>query len=54
VDCLINDAGFGDHGDFATADLAKQERMISVNITALTALTRLFCRLCWKRDTDTF
>ena len=42
VDCLINDAGFGDHGDFATADLAKQERMISVNITALTALTRLF------------
>jgi len=42
VDCLINDAGFGDHGDFATADLAKQERMINVNITALTAFTRLF------------
>jgi len=42
VDCLINDAGFGDYGAFATSDLAKQERMISVNITALTALTRLF------------
>ena len=42
VDCLINDAGFGDHGSFATVDLAKQERMIGVNITALTALTRLF------------
>ncbi len=42
VDCLINDAGFGDHGAFATADLAKQERIIGVNITALTALTRLF------------
>jgi short-subunit dehydrogenase len=42
VDCLINDAGFGDHGAFATVDLAKQERMIGVNITALTALTRLF------------
>ena len=41
VDCLINDAGFGDYGGFATADLARQERMISVNITALTALTRL-------------
>src|SRR4029434_9939393 len=42
VDCLINDAGFGDHGAFATVDLAKQERMIAVNIIALTALTRLF------------
>jgi uncharacterized protein len=42
VDCLINDAGFGDYGAFSTSDLAKQERMISVNITALTALTRLF------------
>lgn len=42
VDCLINDAGFGDHGSFADSDLAKQIRMIGVNITALTALTRLF------------
>src|SRR6266496_1088015 len=42
VDCLINDAGFGDYGSFASCDLAKQERMIGVNITALTALTRLF------------
>jgi short-subunit dehydrogenase len=42
VDCLINDAGFGDYGSFASCDLAKQERMIAVNITALTALTRLF------------
>jgi uncharacterized protein len=42
VDCLINDAGFGDHGAFATVDPVKQERMIAVNITTLTALTRLF------------
>jgi len=42
VDCLINDAGLGDYGSFAKCDLAKQERMIAVNITALTALTRLF------------
>jgi short-subunit dehydrogenase len=41
VDCLINDAGFGDHGSFADSDLGKLERMIRVNITALTALTRL-------------
>lgn len=42
VDCLINDAGFGDYGTFAASNLAKQEGMIGVNITALTALTRLF------------
>jgi short-subunit dehydrogenase len=42
VDCLINNAGFGDHGVFASSDLAKQERMIGVNVVALTALTRLF------------
>src|SRR5215813_10189987 len=42
VDCLINDAGFGDYGSFASSDLAKQQRMIGVNITTLTALTRLF------------
>jgi len=42
VDCLINNAGFGDYGSFAACDLTRQERMISVNITALTGLTRLF------------
>jgi uncharacterized protein len=42
VDCLINNAGFGDHGPFATSDLTRQRRMIAVNITALTELTRLF------------
>jgi len=41
VDCLINDAGLGDHGSFAGSDLTKQEHMIAINITALTALTRL-------------
>src|SRR5262245_59294984 len=42
VDCLINNAGFGDHGPFATSDLARQRNMIAVNITALTELTRMF------------
>ncbi len=42
VDCLINNAGFGDYGPFAACDLTRQERMISVNIAALTGLTRLF------------
>jgi len=42
VACLINNAGFGDYGTFATAELTRQESMINVNVTALTALTRLF------------
>ncbi len=42
VDCLINNAGFGDYGAFAASDLARQQWMIGVNITSLTALTRLF------------
>ncbi|MGE5532372.1 MAG: SDR family NAD(P)-dependent oxidoreductase [Bacteroidota bacterium] len=42
VDCLINNAGFGDHGPFAASDLARQRSMIAVNVTALTELTRLF------------
>ncbi|MGB9475809.1 MAG: SDR family oxidoreductase [Candidatus Udaeobacter sp.] len=42
VDCLINNAGLGDYGPFFKSDLAKQESIIGVNITALTVLTRLF------------
>jgi uncharacterized protein len=41
IDVLVNNAGFGDHGPFADADLAKMLRMIQVNITALTELTGL-------------
>jgi uncharacterized protein len=39
IDSLINNAGFGDFGDFAKADLAKNMEMISLNISALTQLT---------------
>jgi len=42
IDYLINNAGFGDFSLFAECDWGKQERMISLNITALTHLTRLF------------
>ena len=41
IDVLVNNAGFGDHGPFAEADLAKMLRMIQVNIAALTELTGL-------------
>lgn len=42
IDYLINNAGFGDIGLYAGCDWDKQERMISLNITALAHLTRLF------------
>jgi len=41
VDQLINNAGVGDFGPFAQADIGRQEQMISLNITALAVLTRL-------------
>jgi short-subunit dehydrogenase len=37
---LINNAGLGDLGPFATADSPKLERMMVVNMNALTLLTR--------------
>jgi short-subunit dehydrogenase len=49
VDCLINNAGFGDHGSFATSEMARQRGMIAVNITALTELTRLFLPAMLRR-----
>jgi len=42
VDVLVNNAGFGAYGAFARTELAEQLRMIQVNATALTHLTRLF------------
>ncbi|MCI0699687.1 MAG: SDR family oxidoreductase [Planctomycetia bacterium] len=42
VEVLVNNAGFGDLGPFASADLEKLLRMIQVNVTALTELTGLF------------
>lgn len=39
IDTLINNAGFGDFGDFAKADLAKNMEMIRLNVSALTHLS---------------
>jgi short-subunit dehydrogenase len=41
VDVLVNNAGFGELGPFANTDLETERRMIQVNITALTDLTKL-------------
>lgn len=42
VSGLINNAGFGDYGNFVEMSLKKDEEMIAVNITALVGLTKLF------------
>lgn len=42
VDYLINNAGFGDFGEFWKTDWDKQERMINLNMLALTQFTRLY------------
>jgi short-subunit dehydrogenase len=40
VDFLINNAGLGDRGTFATGDPGRLEQMLCVNVVALTILTR--------------
>lgn len=40
IDLLINNAGLGDLGTFATADPERVDQMMLVNIVALTRLTR--------------
>jgi short-subunit dehydrogenase len=40
VDLLVNNAGLGDSGAFATSDPIRNEQMALVNMVALTSLTR--------------
>jgi hypothetical protein len=50
VDLLINNAGLGDSGAFATSDPIRNEQITLVNIVALTTLTRhLLPRMIAKR-----
>lgn len=42
VEILINNAGFGGHGEFHEAELDREQRMMQVNMVALTELTHLF------------
>jgi short-subunit dehydrogenase len=42
IDYLVNNAGFGDFGFFHELDWNKTEKMIDLNITALTKFCRLF------------
>src|SRR2546421_9772137 len=40
IDFLINNAGLGDYGSFATSPQERNDEMLQVNIVALTTLTR--------------
>jgi short-subunit dehydrogenase len=42
VDVVVNNAGFGERGEFAELPLERQMEMVQLNVTALTALTWLF------------
>ena len=42
VEVLVNNAGFGDYGDFLRSSLDRMLAMIELNAAALTHLTRLF------------
>lgn len=42
VDILINNAGFGTHGDLADADPARVHAEVTLNVTTLTDLTTVF------------
>ena len=44
VDILINNAGFGVHGDFVHTDLEKEIQMIETNITAVHILMKLYLK----------
>ena len=44
VDILINNAGFGDFGEFWNTDLDKELDMIDLNIKAVQVLTKLFLK----------
>jgi uncharacterized protein len=40
IDLLVNNAGLGDSGPFATSDATRLKEMMNVNMSALTLLTR--------------
>jgi short-subunit dehydrogenase len=50
VNCLVNNAGYGDYGVFETSKLATYQNMLQLNILALTDLTALFLEGMKKRQ----
>lgn len=50
IDMLINNAGFGDCGEFTNAELSRDLEMINLNIKAVHILTKLFLKDMKKRN----
>jgi uncharacterized protein len=50
IDLLINNAGFGDYGDFASSEGEKQVKIVQLNILALVDLTHKFLPLMRQRQ----
>lgn len=50
VDCLINNAGIGTAGDFVQLNLASEQAMLYLNITALVSLTHRYMRQMRERN----
>lgn len=53
VDLLINNAGFGDYGNFADRELERQLDMVQLNIKVLVELTHLFLNQMRERRSGT-
>jgi short-subunit dehydrogenase len=53
VEMLINNAGFGSMGEFATLDLGRELEMIDLNVKALVALTHLYLKPMRERKSGT-
>ncbi len=51
IDLLINNAGFGSYGEFATSNLSRQLEMVQVNCAAVVNLTHLFLPAMIERHT---
>ena len=49
IDIVVNNAGFGDAGDFVQTDLDKELKMIDVNVRAYHILMKLFLKDFVKR-----
>ncbi|HEX3824434.1 MAG TPA: SDR family oxidoreductase [Mycobacteriales bacterium] len=51
IDVLVNNAGFGGQGRFTDTDAGTEQRMLAVNVVALTEMTKLFLPAMTRRAT---
>lgn len=49
IDALVNNAGFGDYGQFYEYDMRRQYALLQVNIVSMVQLTRYFLPLMVKK-----